>query len=757
MKKLLIALLVLSLLMTLVVGCDKLSDALSGDENTNVEDSGADNNQNGGSGSEEKPDADNKPGDNLTGDTGNGDNTGNDNTGDDNTGDDNTGDDNTGDDNTGDDANDQPHEHEFVVSSTKAPTCTKEGTVYYECSCGEKKQEAGDAPLGHNYVKTVINEPTCGTKGTDQYKCSGCKHTYMQSVDATGLHEYTEKVEASRLTKCVSCGAIETYEYEGKYDDVIVYTFSETDLELFDSLFADMCAIIEAAEPYDPELHAYTPGSYLESDYKVMEAKYEELYDVLEYIVCQYQIAQIEYHLDMKNPEKQEIMDYISGIRTELVAEFYSFSEPLYNSMYREYYYYGLSEEEIQEFLFDSSAIGDEEYQRLTKRNAEIELEYYALGNAGTDPQVLDLYYEFVQNNKRIAEIMGYDNYLEYAYKNVYDRDYEYTDVAAVVQYVKEYIVPVYIYMNDNWNTLSSSSMTAEEKKQYSSQLAYSFFDNYDANVHLNDYIDLLAFTSNENKQFSFSDELNNLFMDGNLFRGNYEGAYVTSLYGINTPIAYFGPGYSNPFTVAHEFGHYMNEIYNGSAFGQSYDLLEMHSQGNEMLYLNYLQGVMSEKAFALCEAYSMRDTLSIIIIALIVDTFEQAVYTDSYDGMYAYSIMADNTITADEYDALFKSIIMDFGVGGYINAQYWRYVTLPAPCYYVSYSISAISVLQLYPMASADSNAAIDAYLKLFTYTDTLTDESDYMTAEEVLEYAGLYSYTDEELYKSIYNYFIK
>ena len=82
------------------------------------------------------------------------------------------------------------------------------------------------------------------------------------------------------------------------------------------------------------------------------------------------------------------------------------------------------------------------------------------------------------------------------------------------------------------------------------------------------------------------------------------------------------------------------------------------------------------------------------------------------------------------------------------INSKYWRYVTITSPCYYISYALSALSVLQLYPMGVEDFDAATDAYLKLFNYTDVDPD----MTTEEIMEYAGLYYFTDEELYKYLY-----
>ena len=72
--------------------------------------------------------------------------------------------------------------------------------------------------------------------------------------------------------------------------------------------------------------------------------------------------------------------------------------------------------------------------------------------------------------------------------------------------------------------------------------------------------------------------------------------------------------------------------------------------------------------------------------------------------------------------------------------------MTITSPCYYVSYSVSALSVLQIYANAKNTSfDEAKESYLKLFTYTDVNPE----MTTEEVLEYAGLYSFTDEDLYR--------
>lgn len=660
-------------------------------------------------------------------------------------------------------------EHDFQETDKVEASCTTDGSVSYVCtSCGFTTTET-TAATGHNYVTTVLTKPNCARTGLNKHTCSNCGDVQTEWLPTTGEHTYDESVGASRILKCTEplCGVTYIREFDGEYKKQIVYTFSDADLEEFNKVYGELENIIKVADKYDASLHAYSESGELYSKYVAMEAKYEELYEILEYVVGQYQIAQIEYYQDMNNVEKQNIVSYITGVRADLVTQFYSFAKPIYDSMYREFYYYGMSEPEINAYIADTDSISNPEYTELNKENSDIELKFNSISDPGTSPQTPDLYAELVENNKRIAELMGYENYLAYAYESVYGRDYDYTDVVEVATYVKEYIVPVFHYFYNAWYGLWPAGYVSDgERALFLSQVQDSFFDSYTSNVYLNDYIDLLTFDSNPDKQISFSDEFDKMFENGTYFRGEYEGAYVTYLYGVNTPIAYFGPGYDNPFTVVHEFGHYMNEVYNQDVPSQSYDLLEMHSQGNEILFTAYLKTALKGNGSyitQLVEYYNMLNMLSTVIAALSVDTFEQAVYTDTYAGTYAELIMADGVISSDEYDTLYKGILIDFGAytddgndeNDLVPPTYWRYVTISAPCYYVSYSISALSVLQLYPKAAEDYNAAVDSYLKLFTYTDELGEDEN-MTTAEVLEYAGLYSFTDEELYASIYDYFI-
>ena len=653
------------------------------------------------------------------------------------------------------------HEHDFVFDSKVDPTCSSEGKEIYKCACGETKTESIEK-IEHDYKEFGTSDPTCLEEGSRTYRCACGAIKTEKYGEATG-HNIAEFVEYSRMMPCTNAGCSYALfpEGNGKYSEVIVYKpeLVEGYVASYDAIFAELSAIIEAADKYDPALHGFVKDSELYKANKAMEAKYGELLEIVEAVISQYQIANLEYYLNLDEDTKDNF-NYVSEIRTDMVSEFYSFAAPIADSMFREYYYEGMTDAEINAYVAESDAVSNPEYAALVKRNDEIESKYMLIADPSSNSQVPVMYAEFVANNKKIAELLGYENYLAYAYKEIYSRDYSYTDVKTVYDYVKTYITPVYNAMYNNWYYNGSYN------KVYGDG---SFFEYYDQNKALNDYIDLL--TIEGNKTLSFSDSFNTLMGDGLCFKGGKGGtAYVTSLYamgenGKDLPIAYFSKGYENFFTVVHEFGHYVNEVYSEGMYSQSYDLLEMHSQGNEMLFLAYLNnnpGTIATVGLKFLNDYQPLNMFFAVMHAIAIDAFEQAVYTDFYDGYNADAIMdydaeAGLYITYDEYDLLFKSILDDLGIDSkWQSAAYWRGAVITSPCYYASYSISALSVLQLLPMGTEDFDAASDAYLKLFSYVDEYANGKGLMSTVEILQYAGLNTFMDEELYKDINEYFM-
>ena len=656
----------------------------------------------------------------------------------------------------------EAHVHEFVLSEelSVAVSCLVDGLEVKVCSCGEKQEQVIEA-TGHDLRVTMEVQPNCTRPGSIDYKCNNCGKVQYNNVEPTG-HAYEEAPsEPSRVIRCTNEGCVSCLwgESNGKHTEALTFHFTKEDEAAIDAKYEEVLALVNAAAEYDPALHGYAEEGALADEYAAVDAVHTELYDLIMNAISQKQLAEIAYYCDMKNKELEDTHAYMMEYQTAVIAKFYTLSRPFYDSCYRDFYYYGMTEEEINAFLFDSDALSNPEYTALKDRNSAIEVEFLALSTADQKGQLPKMYSEFVENNNKMAEIMGYDNYVEYAYENVYGRDYSYEDVTKLSEYVKTYISPIFASVYQKWSSLS---YTQEDVDQYNLQVTKPFFDNIVGNTLVNDYIDLFAFTSNPDKNISFSDEFNKLMGDGNMFRGEYDGAFVTTIVSVDLPIAYFGKGYDAPFTIVHEFGHYMNEVYTSdisqedTEFSQSYDLLEMHSQGNELLYLCYLKehAEMGEVAHTLVETYALVNMLYAVMAGMTIDTFEQAVYLNTYNGSNADQIMADGKITYDEYTLLYTSICADYGVAGVLDT-YWQHgMTITSPCYYVSYSLSALSILQLYEMANNDGfETAQAAYLKLFTYVD----ENPEMTMEEILAYANMLSFMDENLYLVLKQYFLK
>lgn len=645
----------------------------------------------------------------------------------------------------------EQHVHDFVPYETQKAYCGKDGYQKLKCSCGETTEEV-IPKLGHDFEGPFTTPATCTNPGLIKYRCTRCSEEQVEELPALG-HEMSEFVEASRITYCTrkNCIYTELAKGNGKYTETLAFTFSDEDKATLEAKHNELATILEEAEDYNPELHGLTQEGPLAEAYAVAETLYEEYSDLIFEAQGQLSIAMTLYYCEHNNETLEQRYNDMQTYYTDLVAKFYSLSQPWYDCMFREFFFEGATEEEIMAFLFDSNAYANEEYTSLKNRNDEIELEFNGISNAATALQVPELYAEFVTNNTRMAEILGYDNYLEYAYENVYDRDYTYQDAAQFVEYVKEYLVPVYNTVYTKWNQLTGGNLSEKDIDTYYSVVSNSFFKDTFGNKLFNDYIDdmEMAFTSNPDKQISFSDVLNNLIVDGNMFRGSYEGAYVTYIRGANLPIAYFGKGYDSAITIAHEFGHYMNEIYNDDEYEQSFDLLETHSQGQEMLFMSYARNFLEGDALKLVSTYHLLSTLQTIILATQVDCFEQAIYLNHYEGPGAEQIMADGKITADEYDAVYAGLSEYLGINeAYRVDEYWRYVTISSPCYYISYAISGVNALQIYVTAVNKSfDEAKESYLKLFTYTDVDPE----MTTEEVLLHAGLTSYVDEQTFTFI------
>ena len=623
---------------------------------------------------------------------------------------------------------------------TEVATCTVCGSNYgdvvaHDCAWEEKS-------------RTV----TCIQDGKINYKCTLCGKTKSESVKKLG-HNFPEQTSYGRLIVCQNpkCQVVRFPETDSTFRSQVDYTFTDEDKTRINNAYEDMVNTLDSYGDYDASAHAYDESSEWFAKNKAFEeavlAYEEELY----FVISQYQYAKIQADIDFNNADKQADQLAITNYYDEVLADYNSIFPLVYETPLREFFFYGMSQDQIDSLLEETRNASDPEWVRLSNDNNRIENEYNALSSTQIEKgaEVLDLYEQFVANNNAMAKIKGYDNYMEYAYKEIYGREYTPDQSAIYFEYLKQYLAPLVGKYHSLYNE-NNTSISAKHKTAYEDFAQRSFFDSISANHSINDFLQTIKTTDKDGNETSYSAIFEELMRNQNYFTGTYDGAYMWYIRSLKTPILFFGPSGGN--TVVHEFGHYCNELKN-YAYSQSFDLSETHSQGLEILYHSWLKDndkykdYISTSAFNLYSSYQIYNHLWIIGIAASVDAFERAVYTNTYNGASAEQFLADGKITKDEYDPLFQEILTDAGVGT-MNKTYWRLVTIRSAGYYISYSVSMCASLQLMSDGT-NYDQMVESYLKLVNYTDVESQRE--FTYKQVLEYAGLHSYDDEEMFKYI------
>ena len=520
-------------------------------------------------------------------------------------------------------------------------------------------------------------------------------------------------------------------------------------------------------------------------DYAQFEDLYEQYVDYYDYVLYQYQVASVlcDVNRTLKNVNN---LNTVSKLRNEMLADYYALYELIYNSNFREDFYQGWTDDEINEALYYAEIYGDVADNNNAVDEILTEYENYLDkigGDIYTTKQLNDIgkiYGKLVDANNAIATAAHYDNYMDYAYAHEYNRDYAPNDVAEVMRgYVKQYVAPAFIRVAAKYDSISSANFNAiADSNFYYALMSDSMFTGYSSLTfsrvrqavnYVGDYLDYIHRPSSytNGASVNFGETVEDLFKNGNYFTGDYQGAYTWWIRSIDKPIVYFGEDYDTAFTFVHEFGHYYENVYNGD-LTLSYDHEETHSQGNEMLFLAWLaQNKASNvtNGFTVVEIEQLFDMLGNIIIATAVDEFEQAAYSGVYNGApitVSYAELFDKILRSYNYTYNGKTL----SAADYLNSSYWAYVVFDSAAYYVSYAMSALPSLELYVKAQTDGlYEARDSYIKLFTFANdsrfvttdghgnkVLADGANY---QAILNYCGLQGPFEMGLYVDLLNYF--
>lgn len=464
-----------------------------------------------------------------------------------------------------------------------------------------------------------------------------------------------------------------------------------------------------------------------------LSEKMMNMNSLMDYIDAQSTIGYLEYCMDQADStalahyEESEVA-YMS-VRTRYLALLKTLAQ---DSPIKDELFSGWSEEDLAMLFIDNEKISE-----IQLSNSELQRAFYELdeGSQTWSEDVAVLYEDLVENNQAMAAEYGYDNYYEFASDLVYERKYTAEQRADFREYVAEYIVPLYTTINAQYKTVVNS-LTYAQKVEYN-----AIFSN---ESYLTSYMG--TFNS------SIYNKMNNMFtLENAAVYGTsdnaLQGAFTTYIDYFEQPIAYFGPGYQDLYTVVHELGHYTAYYHFGSS-GLPYDLAEVHSQGNEWLFTSYLKNKesISSSVFDALYLNNLISSIRTVLYATIVDHFEELVYT------------AQVPVTTSEYAAVMESVCAQYEglseavVGLREPFAYAQYVTMTSPGYYLSYATSQIASIGIYVLAEEQGyNKAVEAY--------TLLQEGVEVDATftEAITQAGLLSPFEESTYTKLQETFVK
>lgn len=566
------------------------------------------------------------------------------------------------------------------------------------------------------------------------------------------------------------CNVVGRKSGENTYANDFVYTLTSAKIREINALYSEMTTYLRDG-----------------GDYEQFETLYGEYVNYLDYVGHQYQVSSI---LNDVQYNSTTVSNYrtASQLYNDMVEKYYGLYKLIYDNVeYRARFYQGWSNDEIAEALaYAASYAGSADNNNAVDDILSQYEEYmdgigWEIRSVAQLNDLGELYAELVVANNNVAKASGYGDYMSYAYPNEYHRNYSPSDVATMRAFVKQYVAPIFINVAMTRHALVGHSApsfgtNADRDFYYGLMTDSLFLPTSDINFsraktvvdYVGGYFDYMQKSALDTggQKFDFSSAVEDLFKHGNYFTGEYEGAYTWWIDAIQKPILYFGPDYDTAFTFVHEFGHYYNNIYNGS-LRLSFDHDETHSQGDEMLFLAWLSKNKPKsvtKGFDLVELEQLFGMLANIVIATAVDEFEQAAYSGYYNGAPIDSYADLFVQILGSYKGAYNGVVRS--ATSFLNTGYWGYVVFNSSAYYISYAMSALPSVELYAIAQTRGlDAARDSYVKLFTFANgfrfVANDGNgkpylkDSATYEAILNYCGLQGPFQEGLYTTLQTYF--
>ena len=313
---------------------------------------------------------------------------------------------------------------------------------------------------------------------------------------------------------------------------------------------------------------------------------------------------------------------------------------------------------------------------------------------------VAPIFTSLVQLRTQYAVSKGYKNYADYAYPNVFGRDFTTQDAQRFESYVKKYIVPVsrrfgeIASVNGELGTDRLGGLYGLDQQQ---TLAL-------VQPHMNDV------SSEYAKLFDYM--VRNGLCDLQPSAAKLDVSFTTDLPQYHSAYIFSSPGgtLEDVSTLIHEFGHFAQACLDEGGV-RCYDVAEIDSQGLEALYLKYADSIAGEAGGDAFRCDTASRLLRLVIQGCLFDEFQQKVYENG-------------NMSVTEMNRLYRSLGEEYGMNfvstgdeayGWVDVNH----NYEQPFYYLSYATSAAASLELLTLSMDDPNGADNKYLQLVADSD--------------------------------------
>ncbi len=329
-----------------------------------------------------------------------------------------------------------------------------------------------------------------------------------------------------------------------------------------------------------------------------------------------------------------------------------------------------------------------------TSLTAEEANKFYNLYTETLNKNAGEVYLELVKVRKAIAKETGVSNYSEYAYE-AFGRDYKPEDAAKMHSYVKEYIKPLF---KELASSLTMQDVAAVQTTGVDLEKAFPAIRRFLRDISIDSLNAFQYMLRYDLMDYNFSNTKANLSYT--TYLPSYSEAFVSlSRTGL----------YIDVSTAVHEFGHFNSYYVHGNDLATNLDLMEIHSQGFELLFMPYYKQVFGANA-ASFQKYQLTVFLQILLQGCMEDEFQQYVY-------------ANNVKSVSELNQLYYKLACEYGLAaeteGVTELTSWVNIThtFQSPLYYISYATSLVPALQIFEQSVNDWRGAADSYLNLLSY----------------------------------------